>query len=235
MDPIIIQRILELINVFETGSKGGNYDALTIAADNPRRGLQITFGRSQACEFGGLPLLLHNYTGNSGLLADKFYPYFNYLGKFDPKNNSVLSSNMDFIALLKDSGNDIIMQKTQDVFFKQRYFNPAFDWFSNHEFKLSLSLAIIYDSFIQSGSILGFLRDKIIESNPTSGGDEKEWMKQYILMRYKWFKNSFLKICAYRPMTFYEQIKMNNWDLSQPITVYYQDRKGKLYASNMII
>ena len=58
----VIERI---INVFETGTVGGDYGAISIYKDGPHKIRQITYGRSQTTEYGNLWRLVEQYAGDS--------------------------------------------------------------------------------------------------------------------------------------------------------------------------
>ena len=72
--PISLQqkkKILQVVNVFETGTKEGKYDDISIYADGPiidgKRIKQITYGRSQTTEYGVLKILVQQYIANNGI------------------------------------------------------------------------------------------------------------------------------------------------------------------------
>ena len=130
-----------------------------------------------------------------------------------------LVDNKQFKQLLRDAGRkDLIMQQAQDAFFDKRYFQPAMEWAGSNGFILPLSALVIYDSFIHSGSILGFLRERFPEVPPAKGGDEKTWIKQYVDARDHWLSNAeneVLRRTVYRTSCFKKEIARGNWDLSQ--------------------
>lgn len=214
------RKIIQVINVFETGTPDGNYSNISIYADGPvingSRIKQITYGRSQTTEYGVLKILIEQYIANKGQYAEQLKPYINKIGK-----QPSLCTDSSFKSLLKNAGqNDPIMRSTQDYFFDQLYYQPAFKWFTSMKFTLPLSLLVIYDSFIHSGSILPFLRQRFPESVPVNGGDEKKWIIQYTAVRHDWLKhhpNKILRSTIYRPITFENAIAKNNWDLALPI------------------
>lgn len=217
------RKIMQVINVFETGTPTGNYSNISIYADGPvingQRIKQITYGRSQTTEYGVLKILIQQYIANNGQFASQLKPYVDKIGK-----QPSLCTDTTFKSLLKNAGqNDPIMKTTQDVFFDQLYYQPAFKWFTSMKFTLALSLLVIYDSFIHSGSIPVFLRQKFPESVPVNGGDEKKWITQYVAARHDWLghhSNKILRSTVYRPITFEKVIFQNNWDLTQPIDAH---------------
>jgi chitosanase len=121
--------------------------------------------------------------------------------------------------LLRDAGkNDPIMQQVQDAFFGNRYFQPAMAWADDNSFTLALSVLVIYDSFVHSGSILRFLRKRFPEKPPAQGGNEKAWITQYVDARQTWLAtadNPELHPTVYRTQCFKREIDRANWDLSQ--------------------
>lgn len=57
-------KILKVLNVFETGSTEGKYDNISIYKDgtvNGQKVYQITYGRSQTTEYGNLKRLIELY------------------------------------------------------------------------------------------------------------------------------------------------------------------------------
>ena len=209
------KKILQIVNVFETGSAAGKYDSVTRLFDGPGKIRQITYGRSQTTEYGNLKRLIENYTQENGLLSQAFVPYLDRIGKTALVNDSV------FIGLLKDAGkNDPVMRKCQDDFFDLYYYLPAKNWADGFGFTEALSLLVIYDSFIHSGQVRKDLRQLFAETPPSKGGREKIWIEEYVKVRHDWLKNHSIKVLnktIYRTQCFKEQIAGSNWDLSQPV------------------
>jgi len=120
--------------------------------------------------------------------------------------------------LLKEAAKDSVMQQTQDAFFDKAYFQPAVDWAMEHGFIEALSALVIYDSFIHSGRIPGFLRRNFAEAPPVEGGNERRWIEQYADARHNWLanhSNRILRNTVYRTECFKREIARANWDLSQ--------------------
>jgi chitosanase len=219
-------KIERVINVFETGVPEGKYGALAKFKDyrDPETNaniIQITYGRSQTTEFGNLKSLLKHYIDDNGIYADKFSSYISKIG-IKPS----LCNDQVFCDTLKIAGNsDPVMKTCQDEFFDSYYYLPALGWFKQMGFTLPLSLLVIYDSFIHSGTILPFLRQRFPEKPPVMGGDEKTWILQYVDARHKWLSthpNSVLRKTVYRTLCLKKQIINNNWNLTQPVMVQGQ-------------
>lgn len=210
-------KIQAIVNCFETGSAQGNYGTLVKYPDGPNGIKQITFGRSQTTEFGNLKLLLQDYISDNGQYAAQLKPYMSKVGK-----NPSLHTDLAFCKILKDAGaNDPIMQKSQDDFFDSLYYQPSLAWFTHMGFTKPLSMLVIYDSTIHSGSVPMFLRNKFAEKAPASGGNEDNWIKQYVNARHDWLTNHpkpLLRKTNYRTQCFKTQIQNGNWDLSKAVS-----------------
>lgn len=207
----------EVLRVFETGSKQGDYSKVTIYADGPGNAKQITYGAAQTTESGNLKTLLERYisagadTAASKIIRDRLPK----IGK-----RPYLVDDKVFIQALKDAGKEELMQRTQDKFFDDVYWNPAYKWFHNNGFTLPLSMLVIFDSFIHSGSILSFLRNRFKEGVPSSGGSEKLWISEYVRVRKSWLaghSNTILRKTTYRMDTMQRAISADNWNLTAPL------------------
>lgn len=222
--PIIKRKIEQVINVFETGSAVGDYAALVKYPDysdpeTKTRIVQITFGRSQTTEFGNLRALVEDYIASNGTYADKLMPYISRIGK-----KPSLATDTVFCQALKNAGaTDPLMKISQDRLFDIKYYQPAHSWFAVNGFSMPLSLLVIYDSFIHSGSVLAFLRKRFASVVPASGGNEQEWISNYVDARHDWLANhssDLLRKTIYRTSCFKAQIKNDNWDLSKIIDAH---------------
>lgn len=214
--PGIKTKIIRIVNVFETGTPDGKYDALVIFPDGRNGSRQITYGRSQTTEQGNLRNLLERYIALNGVFAEDLRPYI-------PKVGSVpLVNDKAFKALLKKSAKeDAVMRQAQDETFEILYFQPALHFFNAEQFALPLSLLVIYDSYIHSGSIPAFLRSRFPERTPLRGGDEKAWIKAYTKTRQHWLathKKKILHPTVYRTKTFLNEMDKGNWMLDLPVT-----------------
>lgn len=207
------EKIKSILNVFETGSTKGDYGCISIFEDGPGNLKQITYGRSQTTEWGGLPKLVTEYINNKGQYADQLRPYASRLGKVSLVGDKVL------VETLKKAGSDPIMVKTQDAFFDNQYWAPAFKFMNDNGFKLPLAGLVIYDSFIHSGSIPVFLRNRFPERPPARKGNERVWVEQYLNIRKQWLETHsrpILRKTVYRVNNMLAAVKDNNWLLEKP-------------------
>jgi chitosanase len=212
----ILDKIFRLIYLFETGRIQPNYGAFTVMADGKGGTKQITFGKMQTTEQGNLQDLCERYVATDGKYASIIAKYLPLFGK-EP-----LWNKDEFTKALKISGNDPAMRIAQDEFFYENYFLPAKMFFDNSGFELNLSMAVIFDSYIHSGSIPAFLRNRFRELTPAKGGNEKEWIKQYVVARREWLAthpNPLLPNTVYRMDTFLDCIKNDNWHFTEPVNV----------------
>lgn len=219
--PVVKKKIEQVVNAFETGTAEGDYAELVTYDDytdpvTKERKVQVTFGRSQTTEFGHLKALVQDYVNSKGNYADQLAPYLDRLGK-----QPTLATDAVFCGALRKAGkNDPVMRKCQDDLFEVKYYQPAYHWFTENGFTLPLSMLVIYDSTIHSGGILSFLRKRFDTVLPVSGGDEKEWISNYVNVRNEWLAGNSSKLLqktVYRTKCFKTAIENDNWDISKPI------------------
>ena len=212
------KRIIErVVNVFETGSPDGDYSRIAIFNDGPKNIAQITYGRSQTTEYSNLGQLVKDYVNANGSLSAALKPYAAVVG------SKPLTDDDTFKNLLRRAGTeDPVMKRVQDSFFEARYFSPAMKWADQQGFTLPLSMLVIYDSYIHSGSIPWAIRRAFTESPPAQGGDEKLWIEDYVDARHQYLANHqrpVVRRTVYRTECFMNQIEKDNWNLSTlPIT-----------------
>jgi chitosanase len=206
----LIQRV---VNVFETGSPSGKYETLCIFNDGRNDTRQITYGRSQTTEQGNLKALVSLYCKSNGTYGQQLSSYLDAIGK------KPLCDDESFKSLLVAAGKeDPIMRVAQDTFFDSHYWQPAEAWFNKNGFKLPLSMLVIYDSFVHSGSIRDDIRNAFPERPPVNGGTEKAWINAYVHARHHWLLNhrkEILHKTVYRTQLFITEIDRGNWNLDK--------------------
>lgn len=216
--PDVKKKIISIVNVFETGSAEGRYDQVTILPDGRNGSRQITYGRSQTTEQGNLRNLLERYILLNGTFAAGFQPFMEKVGVTPLVDNKV------FKDLLRDSAkSDPLMRQAQDETFEVLYYQPALHFFDAEKFTLPLSMLVIYDSYIHSGSIPGFLRTRFPEKTPLRGGDEKAWIKAYTKARQNWLathKRKVLHPTVYRTECFLNEMDKDNWELQKTVLAH---------------
>jgi len=206
-----IETIKKILLAFEQSSTTIQYDKIYLYNDGPKKRKQITvsFGIT---EYGNLKKLVQSYCDSKGKFSSDFLKYIDKIGK-EP-----LADNQEFISLLKRSAGDNVMKQCQEAAFDDMYINPALKWCEKSKILLPLSKLVIADSFLHSGSILSSLRNKFAEKLPSLGGDEKNWINSYCIVRRDWLENHSLKILnktVYRPDMFISLIEEGDWNLSK--------------------
>jgi chitosanase len=210
------KKIQTVLSVFETSSLKPRYDILVCLNDGPNDIKQITYGKHQTTEYGNLKSLIKMYCDRRGRYANDLRSYLDFIG--NPRHP--LSGNDPFKTLLKLAGTDQVMMDVQEEFFEQFYWMPAVKWAEAMGFTLPLSMLVIYDSYIQSGSILMKLRDRFSEAVPISKGNEKRWITAYTNVRDKFLENNQnpdVRSSDYRTDCLCDTIKEENWDLVKPL------------------
>ena len=207
------QLIQSVINVFETGRPEGKYDSLVVMADGKNKSRQITYGRSQTTEQGNLKKLMEMYVSRGGTFSTQLAPYLDRIGE-EPLADDAAFKNF----LQQAARQDPLMKMSQDEFFDVTYYTPALGFFDTNGFTLPLALLVIYDSYIHSGGIRDFLRNRFPEVVPSRGGDEKAWVGAYVRVRHDWLanhENELLRKTIYRTQCFKDLIAAGNWNLDK--------------------
>lgn len=224
-----VNKIRQIIRFFETSKvTGANYAAIATFNDGPQGRKQVTYGSTQTTEYGNLKALIQMYIEAKGKYATDFMSYIKILGDL---KRPTLATSVEFISLLKLSASDKIMQETQDRFFNIYYFNPARQFCESNGLLLPLSILVIYDSFVHSGSIMDFLRNRFSENVPSKGGDEKRWITAYVNVRDEWLENNtsrpILQSTDYRTDSFIYAIRNDNWNLDKPFQIVNYSKKDE--------
>jgi chitosanase len=215
---------LKVLSVFETGKTTGGYDNVTILKDkNYLDGNidQITFGKYQTTEESNLKSLLEMYIKVGSIYALTIKNFLKSINTVNGKKEATIWASSDYIVeILELSGKDPIMTTVQDAFFKQYYLDPADNFAKVNGFILPLSILVIRDSYIHSGSVKDYLRKRFPERVPKKGGNERAWVKAYVKTRHEWLsnhENEILKRTNYRTKTFLNEIERGNWMIDMPI------------------
>lgn len=203
-----------IINAFESGTAATDYSTIYIYNDGPQRQRQITLGFG-ITEYGNLKALIQNYLKKNGIYDNEFLPYVDKIGKVP------LVKDDDFKQLLiKAASTDSAFRASMDEIFDQLYWDKAEKWFESNGFTEQLSMAVVLDSYIHSGSILSFLRSRFNENVPAKKGSEKRWISSYVKVRRDWLanhSNPILRNTVYRMDFFAGQIHTGNWNLECPL------------------
>ena len=205
-----------IVNVFETGSPKGEYGQVTLLAGDTGH---LTYGRSQTTlASGNLYLMIKAYCGKEDAeFGEELEGYLERLVDCDLS----LDHNMRFRRLLRDAGDDPVMQAVQDGFFDRVYWAPAAQAADALGIDIALGVGVVYDSFIHGS--WQRMRDRTIEhyDSVTNLGD-KSWVERYIEVRRDWLanhSNRLLNRTVYRMDAFRSLIEADVWNLELPFTV----------------
>lgn len=203
-----------IINAFETGTAKTDYSTIYIYPDGPQRQRQITLGFG-ITEYGNLKALIQSYIKKNGIFSSSFASYLEQVGKKPLVKDEAFKS-----LLIKAAKEDAFFRDAEDEVYDKLYWQPAYNFFKRNGFTQELSMAVILDSFIHSGSILMFLRNKFNEPIPAKKGNEQKWISEYIKVRRNWLathSNKILRNTVYRMDFFSAQIHNKNWNLNCPL------------------
>jgi len=207
--------IRQVLSVAETGKPEWNPSAVYVYSDDNRftpAHKQVTLSIGFTEGGGNLKKVLQRYVDKGGKTS--FGTYIPTLGTGPTRAN-----DSTFIALLKAAGTESVMVEAQKECFEEMYLGPAFKWAEQYAFTLPLSFLVIADSYLHSGSMLGFLMAKFPEKKPSAGGNEKKWITDYLAARHSWLKNHSNKILngtVYRADCYMREASKDNWDLTGP-------------------
>lgn len=212
-----------MLNLFEndSGSAETEYNKIYLYNDGNNDRKQVTLSRGFTQDGGNLWKVLERYISKKGQLSTFFSGYKKKM------SDGKLWQDKVFIKNLVTAGSEQVMKEAQDEIFNEVYLGPAIDWAEDNGFKENLSLGVIIDSFLHSGQMTPFLMQKFAERKPSSGGDEKKWIKSYLTERLAWFKrvSGPLHTCMFRPDFFLGEIKKDNWIFNCPLVI---KTKGKI-------
>jgi len=214
--------IRRVLSVAECGEPDFPFSEVYVYADDnrftpPRR--QITYSIGFTEGGSNLSKVLARYIEAGGALANDLKAFTVGLGD---KSRGSLAGNQAFIGLLKAAGKEGLMQRVQREEFDRMYLVPAIKWGETYGFTLSLSFLVIADSFLHSGSMLGFLMQKFPEKKPVDGGNEQKWISDYLNARKTWLathSNKILNKTVYRANCYLIEVSKANWDLATSLVM----------------
>jgi chitosanase len=218
-DPKYTTFIRRILSVAETDRPEPDPAAVYVYPDGDGGRRQCTLSIGFTADGGNLRKVLERYAEAGGSYGAQLAPYIAELKSGSP------GTDAEFIALLKQAGTkDPLMKQVQEQMFEELYLGPAFEWAAEHGFGKALSHLVIADSFLHSGSMLGFLMQRFPEKKPKDGGNEEIWIYQYANARRGWLSshsNKLLHNTVYRCDCFLREIGRDNWDLAlSPISMH---------------
>lgn len=204
-----------IVNIFEAGTPHGIYSKVTVLEGDTGH---LTYGRCQTTlGSGNLALLIHDYCESEGEFSEALKPYLSDLDRRDTK----LDGDEKLKSLLRQAGDDPIMQNIQDAFFERVYWMPSHTTAERMGISKSLCVTVVYDSHIHGS--FGKVRDIIYQKHGSVEkiGEEK-WIGAYVSERRNWLANHAqpnLRRTVYRMDAFKNLINGGRWDLPLPLSV----------------
>ena len=205
-----------VVNIFETGSARGHYGSVTLIPGDTGH---LTYGRSQTTlGSGNLYLLIKAYcAAPEARLASALGPFLPRLSAGDIG----LDTDPDLHLLLREAGDDPVMQRQQDLFFDRIAWAPSLAAAARSGLESALATCVVYDGHIQGA--WGTIRDR---TNAAFGEarsiGEQAWTTHYVETRRHWLgnhPNAALHATVYRMDAFLELIRAGHWHLPLPLTV----------------
>jgi chitosanase len=150
-------------------------------------------------------LLIKAYCGAVGAqFAAALNPYLQPLSARD----TTLDTDMTFRGLLRQAGNDPVMQSAQDQFFDRVYGTPSVQDATSSGVSGALGTNVVYDSHIQGAWRI--IRD-ITNTNHGQANDigEQLWITAYVNERRNWLannSNTLLHSTVYRMDSFLQLV-----------------------------
>jgi chitosanase len=208
---IQIATIDAIVTIFESGQPA-NYGAI---ARDPNDAGGLSYGKHQASlTRGKLFELITAYCAKSDAqCAIEFQPYLPQMKAGD----RALDNNKTLIALLKKAADDPAMQQAQDDYFNDNYMKPALTEWQRLGFRTALAAGVVYDSFINSGS-LNMMSSTVAKYGQPTAENEREWIAGYVSVRKAWLTARY-PANAIRMTTFEGILRDGNWDMKLPIRV----------------
>lgn len=215
-----------IVAIFETGRlpSSASYATCAILKD----GAGISYGKHQCTDkAGSLDLVVKRYIELGGQHAAALQPYLPYLAENrstrENPSGPWSAETQALVNLLKQAGADPKMKQAQDEVFDKNYWNPAATQCKEMGLVTALAHAVVYDTCIHSGpGGVAKIRAKFAASPPAKGGDEKEWVRQYLQAREEWLlssANPIVRKTTYRMDALQSVAASGNWDLNLPLTV----------------
>ncbi|MEQ9498050.1 MAG: chitosanase [Deltaproteobacteria bacterium] len=203
----------------ENSDPDGDPSGVYVLRDGKNRRKQITLGIGFTEDSGNLRKVVEAYVAAGGQFADQMRPFIDRIGA-----TPNLSGNAEFKGLLKTAGRqDPLFAEVQREKFVDIILEPARDFCEREGLEEPLSFLVVADSYLHSGGILSFLRNRFPERSPADGGNERVWIEQYVDTRHDWLanhSNALLRNTIYRTRALTQQIDRGNWDLLPPIEMH---------------
>jgi chitosanase len=204
--------IVRVLNTAENGTPEADYHSVYRYADGTNKRRQVTLGRGYTEDGGSLGRVILAYDALGGPYSAVFASYLPQVGK------GVLAANEAFADALRRAGHeDPNFRRAQDQVFDEVYWTPALRWFRANGLTLPLSMLVVADSWLHSGTVFSWLEQRFKERTPAHGGEEKAWTAAYVKARRAWLAghpDHLLRNTVYRGDCYAREIARSNWTLA---------------------
>jgi chitosanase len=205
-----------IVQIFETSKVAGDYGRVTLLAGDTGH---LTYGKAQTTlASGNLHLLIAEYCRTPGAVFAG--PLSAFLPQLDMRDFS-LDHNSTLRGLLRDAGEDSVMQAVQDSFFDRVFWQPAMTQMSVIGGTEALTAATVYYSTVHGSWRLMRDRTNKRHGKPADLG-EQAWIAAYIATRRDWLanhSNTLLHKTVYRIYALQALVDDASWSLPLPLTV----------------
>jgi Glycosyl hydrolase family 46 len=212
-DPSTVSLIRRVLSIAECGKPVWDPGQTFVYNDGTGGRKQCTLSVGFTADGGNLRKMLERYVEVEGKFAAQFKDWIAALKQNDPLTNP------SFRELCRKAGKeDPLFMEAQEWAFDQYYLGPAFRWAEEYGFKEPLSLMVIADSFLHSGSMRPQLMNAFPEKKPSAGGNERIWIEQYCKARKDWLanhSNRLLRNTTYRVDCYLQEVAQENWSLDK--------------------
>ncbi len=206
-----------ILSVFETSQKQGDPAAVAVLDD----GAGVSYGIKQFTHGGGaLEEVLREFARLAPAHQASATRYADQLRNRSAANVEQMGADLSFRQWLRQAGRTPEMRTAQETIADRNYLNPALAECERNGFIEPLSLAVVFDSYVQ-GSWERCKRDT--NAKHRRPVPEKRWIVDYLATRTQFLqgrKSGAARASVYRPATFQKLIERGNWKLATPFTVH---------------
>lgn len=213
----IWNKIIQILNVWETGTIDGRPSLISIFNDGYRGRKQVTLGVGFTEDGGNLKKVIERYIKKGGKYSNFFEPYLPSMGNVSKPS---LVGDASFLEMLKKSSKeDRLMIESQKEIFEEIYLASAKKFVNENGFILPISWLVFCDSALHSGQPApGWIRKTFPEKPPKSGGDEIQYIRAYLKARRNWLKSKggILAKTTYRVENIINHLEKGDFSLNEP-------------------
>lgn len=205
-----------ILSVFETDKEQGDPRAVAVLDDKAG----VSYGIKQFTHgSGSLEKVLRKFAVLAPAHLASALRYADRLKDKSAANVEAMGKEGAFRQWLRQAGETPEMRMAQESIADEAYLNPAIEECERCAFIEPLSLAVVFDSFVQ-GSWARCKNDtNARHKHPVV---ERQWITDYLIVRTQFLRtrgSSAARASVYRPAAFQALIQRGNWQLTTPFQV----------------